>query len=125
MARIPEDRRADGTGLWSHAPVITANSNSPRNAAIRWFIVDAAAPRPVRRSTTLPAAGLASQSKKSNTSIGVSDANARFRSSQNRRKLNTWNAYARTVNGENARTPRCNKNPFASSLTTGEPPAIR
>lgn len=39
LARAPLDRRAVGTGFASQTPEITANSNSPRSAAIRWFIV--------------------------------------------------------------------------------------
>ena len=54
FARNPDDRPADGTGLRSHAPVTTANSNKPRKAAIRWFIVAGDAPRPRRMLTTVP-----------------------------------------------------------------------
>jgi hypothetical protein len=34
--------------------VTTANSNKPRKAAIRWFIVAGDAPRPRRMLTTVP-----------------------------------------------------------------------
>jgi hypothetical protein len=91
--------------------VITANSNSPRTAATRWFIVDADAPRPDRNATTVPddRGGADSQSKKSNTSIGVTAASTNRFSSQKRRKLRQWNAYVRTVNAANARTSKCDK----------------
>ena len=56
LARRPLDRRAAGTGLTSRTPLITANSNRPRTAAIRRFIVDGAAPRcSAGRTTRLPA----------------------------------------------------------------------
>jgi hypothetical protein len=110
FARAPDERRATGTGQSSRAPEITANSNRPRTAAIRWFIVDAATPRPDRRATTVPDGfGVDNQSRKSNTSIAVTEARANSRSEQNRKKLNTWNAYDRTVNGENARTSKCDR----------------
>jgi hypothetical protein len=90
--------------------MITANSNNPRTAAIRWLIVDGAAPRPDRNITTAPeGGGVDNQSRKSNTSIGVTAASTNRRSSQNRKKLRTWNAYARTVNAANARASRCDK----------------
>ncbi|HEV2257032.1 MAG TPA: hypothetical protein VGS06_28190 [Streptosporangiaceae bacterium] len=50
--RRPVDRRAAGTGFSARTPVITTNSNSPRTAAIRRFIVAGAAPRPAPSRTT-------------------------------------------------------------------------
>ena len=50
------DRRAAGTGFSARAPVITANSNRPRTAAIRRFIVAGIAPRVApSRTTACPA----------------------------------------------------------------------
>ena len=48
---------------------------------------------PHRCETTVPdGLGAANQSKKSNTSIGVTAAKDKPRSEQNRKKLSTWNA---------------------------------
>jgi hypothetical protein len=93
LTPIPDDRRADGTGLRSTTPDTVANSNKPRSAAMRWFIVDDAAPRPRRIATTVPDdGGVASHSRKSNTSIGVTAVSCSRLDSQNRAKLNAWKA---------------------------------
>ncbi len=109
--------------------MITANSNSPRTAAILWFIVAADAPRPNPSATTVPGdddgRGVDNQSKKSNTSIGVTAASVNWFSSQNLRKLREWNAYVRTVNAANARTSNCDKYLFANPTSGVGSPAIR
>jgi hypothetical protein len=49
LGRSPVDRRAAGTGFSARTPVITANSNRPRTAAIHRFIVAGIAPHPAPR----------------------------------------------------------------------------
>jgi hypothetical protein len=59
LGRSPLERRAAGTGFWLRTPVVTANSNSPRTAAMRRFSVAGAGPRrSASRMTFAPALGL-------------------------------------------------------------------